>query len=989
MTLQFPYPATLGQVYPADNGVTYTYDGTKWVAAGSGNPLVPVSQISRGSQTLVLNNDGSVSFPNYQFPSAIGPTGTILTSDGGGTVYWHSAGAGPTGPAGSAGPTGSAGSAGATGPAGTQPNSLINEQYSFSLDSSGFISMPDNTKLNSGGIGTQNSAEFGTVVSKNQSNVIIGSEIYMGSGTGEFRSITQGDGKTLTVIGVENPGFAGFVAMDDGFGPNQYAVGVDAQGIIHINGTSVGYTAALGVATTNGGINGILSNANTTSIVGGLDNPSRITINDSAATIRTGAGEDGYGLWINEFGNFVSEPPLNNFFGLGVVHDSTGNLYTFGQVIDIDRLGNTNLDTLAIKYDARGRLEWRKFYRPTLVDICGITNDFITIDENDNLYFMASNSNQNPSAFYVGRLDSNGNATDFQGNAIPRYLKINGFMGVDIEAHVRSYNTFLYIAGTDLRQNDLGYVLRINASNAYSIDWAYQLLANGSPQSIKAEAITVNPNDGNVYVLGQLTDSSVPARRVVLLIFNNSGTLLLNKGLTPDIGYAYDQEVQAIKFYNGYVYTSIFDTNARGSIISKINNSGTIIWSTYIDYLSSPHTTIVSDIDFDESGNILLMGFSDDNSDSINAIYFASLYDSDGHPNFHRLLTNGQIVNYITSSTRLGSVYKDRVSFGSFAASPGGGGGARAITTQLLADGSGDGVYGDWVYVDVTLRYNNRSINNFTMILVDTDVTVVDCSQTITTSTHNLNTTALIDENLNSVRTTMIQDVTGAVYAFGQDGNISVPPNTNINTSYGNINITASDKTWTFDDDGSLTGPGPIQSSASGIPEFKSATDLNLTATNRVNIKTSPLNLAPFTSAMLSTIAGKNGDLVFSTTSKNILTFADGGWRTVVRTSQNNDIVLIGQGTVRNSGGVGVAYQNDLPRDISDLTDNKNLLPADQLAMDLDVDGGGAYAVYDGNLMRADGGFSSARYGRGSTVFDGGSNATGNNYTMTINGGGA
>ena len=979
MTLQFPYPATLGQIYPADNGVTYTYDGTKWVAAGAGNPLVPVSQLSYGSQTLVLNVDGTVSFPNYTFPSAYGPTGTVLTSNGGGSVYWHSGGAGPTGPA------GSVGAPGPTGPAGSQPNALINGPYSFSLDSSGFISMPDTTKLNSGGIGIPNSAEFGTTVSKNQFDVITNSEIYMGSGTGEFRSITQGDGKTLTYSGVENPGFAGFVAMDDGFGPNQYVVYADAQGIIHIGGTSVGYTTALGVATTNGGINGILANADTTTIVGGLANPSRLTINDSAATIRTGAGEEGYGFWINEFGNFVSQPTLNDFFGLGAVHDSTGNLYTFGQVFDLDQHNQTNYgDTLAIKYDARGRLEWRKFYRPTQGAVCG-TNDFIAIDENDNLYFMASGNNQAP-AFYVGRLDSNGNATDFQGNAVPRYLKINGFMGVDLEAHVRNYNTFLYIAGTDQNQNDLGFVLRLNASNAYSVDWVYQLLANGSPQSISAQAITVNPTDGSVYVLGQFQDSSVPARRVVLLKFDNSGNLLLNKGLTPDTNYSYDQDPYSIKFYNNHVYTSIFDTNTHGSIISKIDNSGNIIWSTYIDYNASPSRTIVSDIDFDESGNILLMGYSDDTGDSTNVIYFGSLSDSNGHANFHKTLTNGNIQTYFVHSTRLGSVYKDRVAFGSFSANNGE---VHAVTVQLLADGSGNGTYGEWTYNDATFQYNSKTLNDFTMLAVGTDVTVVDYSQTITTSVRNLNTVALVDENLDSVRTTMIQDVPGAVYAFGQDGSIGVPPNTNINTPYGQIGITTGNKTWTFADDGSLTGPGPIQSTAAGIPEFKSATDLNLTAGNRVNIKTSPLNLAPYSTEMLLTIAGKNGDLVFNTTSKNVLAFADGDWRTVVRTSQNNDIVLIGQGTVRNSGGVSVAYQNDLPRDISDLTDNNNLLPADQLAMDLDVDGGGAYALYDGNLMRADGGFSSARYGKGSTVFDGGSNASGNNYTMTINGGGA
>lgn len=462
MTLNFPYPATIGEVYVGDNGVTYTYDGVKWVAAGGGGALVPVASLSHGNANLILNTDGSVHFPNYLFPSADGIAGQVLTTHGNGIVYWSSI-------------------------SNISNISLLsNGPYTFTLNSDGTVSLPDSTRLNSGGIGVHNSAEFGTVVNKDGGGYIVGSEIYMGSGTAEFRSITQSDGKSLTYTGVENPGFAGMVAMDDGV-TSQYAVYADGRGFINIGGTSQGYTAALGVATDTG-INGILSNSNLTTVAGGMESISRITIDDSAVTIR--------------------------------------------------------------------------------------------------------------------------------------------------------------------------------------------------------------------------------------------------------------------------------------------------------------------------------------------------------------------------------------------------------ITSQ-------DSV----------------------------------------------------------------------------------------------------DQNWTFSKDSSLTVPGPIQTTALGVPEFRSDTDINLIAGNRVNIKTSPLNLAQFADSQLAGLAGKFGDLIYNRDTRNIQTFIDGDWRRLISTTFNDDVKLTGIGTFRRADGTGVIYTDQVPRDIKDLTDNSHLLQQ-QSSTDINVDGGGAYVMYTTSLVHADGGFSSSRFGRASTVYDG-AGAGDNIYNNFLNGGGA
>jgi hypothetical protein len=101
----------------------------------------------------------------------------------------------------------------------------------------------------------------------------------------------------------------------------------------------------------------------------------------------------------------------------------------------------------------------------------------------------------------------------------------------------------------------------------------------------------------------------------------------------------------------------------------------------------------------------------------------------------------------------------------------------------------------------------------------------------------------------------------------------------------------------------------------------------------------------------------------------------------------DGDVTVPGQ--VRNAQGYRAVWDNELPRDIADLTDNSMMLGASSSTVDINIDGGGAYATYEGSLVRADGGFSSTRWGINSVIFDGGLGAAGTGYTNSLNGGGA
>lgn len=195
-----------------------------------------------GSSTWTFYDDGSTSFPAYTFPATDGTPGQVLTTDGAGTLSWGTGGGGN--------------------------GNVSTGNYTFSGD---YLLMPDAARLNSGGIGVTNSAEFGTIVGYSGPGVIDSSNIYMSAGTGEARIMVDASGAGLTYFGVENPGFAGMVSMDPNV-TSQYAIGASGNSNIIIGATQPGgtitttnYRAGIGVLNDDGMVNGLY--ADTTSVL--------------------------------------------------------------------------------------------------------------------------------------------------------------------------------------------------------------------------------------------------------------------------------------------------------------------------------------------------------------------------------------------------------------------------------------------------------------------------------------------------------------------------------------------------------------------------------------------------------------------------------------------------------------------------------------------------------------------------------------------------
>jgi hypothetical protein len=88
--------------------------------------------------------------------------------------------------------------------------------------------------------------------------------------------------------------------------------------------------------------------------------------------------------------------------------------------------------------------------------------------------------------------------------------------------------------------------------------------------------------------------------------------------------------------------------------------------------------------------------------------------------------------------------------------------------------------------------------------------------------------------------------------------------------------------------------------------------------------------------------------------------------------------------------GTRAAYVDELPRDIADLTDNSHLLASSIDISTINIDGGGAGASFVIHaLAAADGGGSGSRFGRASTIYDGGAGAGTTQFSNILDGGGA
>jgi hypothetical protein len=73
-----------------------------------------------------------------------------------------------------------------------------------------------------------------------------------------------------------------------------------------------------------------------------------------------------------------------------------------------------------------------------------------------------------------------------------------------------------------------------------------------------------------------------------------------------------------------------------------------------------------------------------------------------------------------------------------------------------------------------------------------------------------------------------------------------------------------------------------IQSTGTGTPVIEAAVNLELTAGNAVNITSSVLRLASFTTIERNALAAQNGDMIYNTTDNKFQGYENGAWANLI-----------------------------------------------------------------------------------------------------------
>ena len=78
-----------------------------------------------------------------------------------------------------------------------------------------------------------------------------------------------------------------------------------------------------------------------------------------------------------------------------------------------------------------------------------------------------------------------------------------------------------------------------------------------------------------------------------------------------------------------------------------------------------------------------------------------------------------------------------------------------------------------------------------------------------------------------------------------------------------------------------LTVAGDIVTTSTGTPELFSETNINLTATTRVEVTQSPFKLASFSNTERDALTAENGDMIYNTTNNRPEMYVNGAWKIV------------------------------------------------------------------------------------------------------------
>ena len=439
-----------------------------------------------------------------------------------------------------------------------------------------------------------------------------------------------------------------------------------------------------------------------------LDDNGTLVVSAPNFMIDFGPGTDPY--WVAEYGGLGANTANAYVYGAGAVYDSKGNVYVLGTA-----QGNlSGIDSLLLKYDPQGNLLWHKTWHDPTGSNCGSTNVAVAIDKNDRLYWAAND--WSGGGCWTGYMDTDGNL--MLNSVSQQVLGFSQFNPSDLACdNLGNY----YIAGTwnnsggGTHTPGIPLVVKVNG-NTGAVAWTSDITpldSSGDSTTGTFRAVTVDPNTGDVWAIGDYVDSA--SKWSMLSKWNSTGSMQWTNKLvtsTNDAG-------EAVVYNNGHVYTVVNDSAESKTVVSKFDPDGALLWAASLAVGISPAPQGY-DLSFDSANNVYLTGILSNN------LWVTKLNPNTGAMIYVRTLAtlasetvndgqNDPIVGH-----RVGDIYQDKIAITAMTqgdlTQPGNNFESRIIIAQLPLDGSITGNFNNITITDATsMLYSNCTVGTYTL----------------------------------------------------------------------------------------------------------------------------------------------------------------------------------------------------------------------------------------------------------------------------------
>jgi hypothetical protein len=401
------------------------------------------------------------------------------------------------------------------------------------------------------------------------------------------------------------------------------------------------------------------------------------------------ATQHAYSFWISEYGGLGANTNNAYAYGTGGLYDSQGNLYIIGTAGD----DNNPFDSLMLKYDPLGNLIWHKTWHDSVNNNCGAANVAIAMDGTDRIYWIANNWGDG--GCWFGYMDTDGNL-GLGGTS----QEVIGFPTV-WPSDLACDNEHAYIAGQNYVSAwdiNVPFIAKVNG-NTGVITWANNLIStdtNGSTCTGWYRAITVDPNNGAVFAIGDYND--VDGTWAMLSKWDSAGTQQWTNKLVTSI----TDRGEAVVYNNGSIYTVVNDSAETKTVVSKFNTDGTLVWASNLAVGSSSGY----DLSFDAVHNVYVTGIIE------GQLWLTKVDPDTGVMLYSRVVQTSLGVTIADGTSdplvghRVGDIFENRIAITAMThsdLSQAGSFNSRIIVSQLPIDGSIVGTFSNVVISDATL----------------------------------------------------------------------------------------------------------------------------------------------------------------------------------------------------------------------------------------------------------------------------------------------